>query len=220
MIYELALVGEKVKKQQIVALHLIIVFCCIVTGTLIFTLHYAAGYIAEAYQHMLYKLPAKWVGGLILIAGLTLLYFLIFKTNQLIQKNTNRVIRIVELVLMLFFAGYSLWSAWYLPAILYAIIAATVFFALYWETVSDPTLYVNISESGIKLPVANGKRHLPWRDIEQVIFRFGILTINCYDNRLYQWNVQSINFQKDDFRQFCDTFIAMHKGQKQSDSWN
>lgn len=218
MIYELALEGEKVKKQQIVALHLIIVFCCIVTGALILLLHYASGFIADSYLYLLDSLPAKWIAYLILFLGVLLLYLLIFRNRWLLKKTVNRPIRIAECAVLLVFFLFSLQQKWFLPATLYALTAATVFFALYWETVSDPTLYVRISESGVRLPANTGKRSLHWKEIEQVIFRFGILTINCYDNRLFQWPVQSANFQKEDFRQFCDSCIAQFKDHRDRDS--
>lgn len=211
MIYELALAEEKVKKQQIVALHLIVVFCCIITGVALALLHYAVALLPENYQHLLYAIPARPYGYGIIGTGLLLLCLLLFRTGWLLQPQVNRIVRIVELLLVLVFVVFTARQQWLVPTLLYGLIAMTVFFALYWETVSDPTQYIRVTAAGIRLPVTSRSRLIAWSETEQVIFRFGILTINCYDNRLFQWQIKSINFQKEDFRQFCEASIAAHK---------
>ena len=55
---------------------------------------------------------------------------------------------------------------------------------------------------------------LAWNEIEQVILRFGILTIDCTDNHLYQWNVNTPDFSKEELEAYCTKQVMENKGKK------
>jgi|GEM_PF-370163 len=220
MAFELPLAEEKVKRQQVIALHLIVTFILIATGAFLLLIQYLlnslSGNEREAFDRL--TLPVAW-GTVVLIGGFLLLAALLFRAKWLMEKKTNSVLRIVELAVMLIFASFAAMHHLMIPAAIYGLVAAAILFAIYWESVSDNTLYIVIDERGIKLPLTSRKRFLEWWEVENVLLRFGVLTIDCHDNRLFQWNIKAINFDKENFQRFCTEHIGESKEKRTKYVW-
>jgi len=155
----------------------------------------------------------------VLLGGFALLALLIFKNKWLTEKKTNRIVRAVELAILLCFAGFAAMNKLAVPAIIYGLVAAAILFAVYWESVSDNTLYIEVDKRGIRLPITSRKRFLEWWEVDNVLLRFGVLTIDCHDNRLFQWNIQTISFDKESFQRFCSEHIAESKEKRKKYVW-
>ena len=63
------------------------------------------------------------------------------------------------------------------------------------------------------------KRFLEWQEVENILFRFSIITIDCYDNRLFQWNIKAIDFDLEDFKKFCARQIERNKKTRKNLNW-
>ncbi len=220
MVFELPLTEEKVKRQQVITLHLIVSFTLLLTGAFLMLIQYLINSLSGAQRAVFntLSLPVAW-GSAIFVTGLGLLGLLIFRNSLVTTKNTNRILRITELGLLLCFASFAAIHKLTVPAIIYGIVSAAILFALYWESVSDNTLYIRVDERGIRLPLTSRKRFLGWWEIENVLLRFGVLTIDCYDNRLFQWNIRSISFDKEHFQRFCSEHIAAGKEKRKQYEW-
>lgn len=220
MAFELPLTEEKVKRQQVIALHLIVTFILIATGAFLLLIQYLLNSLSGSERDAFARitLPVAW-GSVVLLAGGLLLGALLFRSKWLMEKKTNSVLRIVELAVMLIFASFAAIQGLAVPAAIYGIVAAAILFAIYWESVADNTLYIRIDERGIKLPLTSRKRFLEWWEVENVLFRFGVLTIDCHDNRLFQWNIKSISFDKESFQRFCNEHIADSREQRKKYVW-
>lgn len=61
-----------------------------------------------------------------------------------------------------------------------------------------------IDENGVQLK-AIPERKWPWKDIEQVMMKDGIFTVDRKDNHIFQTDVsgESLSFGEDEFNRFC-----------------
>jgi len=220
MVFELPLSEEKGKRRQVITLHLIVVFALVATGAFLLLLQYMLGSLNGDRRAALtdITLPGG-TGVFILLLGVSLLAVLIFRNRWFTARKVNRIFRIIELAVLLIFASFAALHHLVLPAAIYGIIAAAILFAIYWESVSDNTLYITVDERGIRLPVTSRKRFLQWWEVENVLLRFGVLTIDCHDNRLFQWNIQTISFSKDQFQRFCTEHITAGRENRKKFVW-
>lgn len=203
MTFELPLTEARVKPHQVTALHLMAALVMAGSGAVL----------------SLAVSPVRIWSVMLLIAGLVLLGTTLFRNRWLRQAKVNRLFRIAELLVLLCLASYFVINHLNLPAAMCGVLAAAIMFAIFWEQQTAAVLMVRIDDGGVKLPVTSRRRQLDWPEIEQVLLRFGTLTINCYDNRLFQWTVGTIVFDKAEFETFCNTQIAAGKLKKDPNDW-
>ncbi len=203
MEYSIQLIDEKVKRHQVTALHLTSALAFIGAGAIIYV----------------YNFQIKPWGLAILFAGLALGIATIVKNKWVTTPASNLMFRIVELLLALALCGYSAMQHWNLPIGIFGVLAAGIAFAIFWERSSDGKQYIYVSEDGIRLPVDSRKRFLEWVEVNDVIVKFGTLSIDCADNRLFQWNVHNITFDKAAFDSFCFNQIETGKTKRITEEW-
>lgn len=202
MNFELLLKEEKVKPHQVTTLHLIAAFAFIGAGAL-FALYY----------------PSSRVWSVALtIAGLILLVLTIKYNKWMMQPAINRRFRIVELLVLSALALYSFLNNWTPPALTFGVLGAAVVFGIFWEG-GKGGMAIHIDESGVKMPAGKVKRDITWVEIDDVLLKFGTLTINCADNRLYQWSISSANFDMVAFNAFCHKQIEEGKSKRDENDW-
>jgi len=201
MVYDLPLAEEKVKPHQVTTLHLVCALGFIGTGAIIAVYNYT--------------IPI-W-GGALLVAGIVLLGLTLFK-NRWVTRTANLPVRIAELLIALAIALYSMTQHWKFPTGMFGVLSAGILFAMFWERKSGAVLYVHIDESGLQLPVLR-RRTLPWTEVEEVVLRFSILTINCTDNHLFQWTIADTNTDPEIFEAFCNAQVEKHKSERRNDDW-
>jgi len=202
MVYDLPLVDEKVKPHQVTTLHLICAFAFIGTGAII----------------AIYNYTIPMWGGALLVVGLLLLGATIFKNKWATDKKMNLILRIIELLIGAVIAVYSVMQHWKFPMGMFGALCAGLVFAIYWERKSAETLYIHVDEDGLRLPVTR-RRFLPWVEVENVVMRFGTLTINCVDNHFFQWNINATDQDSEIFEAFCEAKIEENKGKRRNDDW-
>jgi hypothetical protein len=203
MVYDLPLVEEKVKAHHITTLHLVCALAFIGTGA-----------IVAIYN---YTLPVWWGLGL-LVTGLLILGLTIIKNKWVISKKINLILRIKELLISVLVGVYSFEQHWKFPSLIFGVLSAALLFAFYWERNSGGLLYVHIDDNGLKLPVVR-RRFIPWSEVEQVVLRFGTLTINCIDNHFFQWNILDPDFDNEIFEQFCNVKVEENISKRRNDDW-
>ena len=202
MFYDLPLVEEKVKPHQVTTLHLVSALAFIGTGAIIFVYNYVITY---------------W-GLALLIAGVLLLGLTIFKNKWITSSAVNQKTRIVELTVAAWIAAYSALQHWKFPMGMFSVLTLAILFALYWERKKGSTLYVHVDDKGLRLPVVR-RRFIPWVEVEQVLLRFGTLTINLADNHLFQWNIEANDLDRELFEAFCNTKVEEYRGKRRNDEW-
>lgn len=205
MQFEIPIEEARGKRSYIISLHLVVCFLLIVTGIFEFILYLFFSKSAGDKFHYFHLL--KWGGPLTTLLGLILLGFLIFKNQWLNNMAVNRTVRIAELVLFAVFALAALKLDVVYPAAMFGIIAACLLLAIFWET-KNGERKVMINEDGILTPKATGYQQLHWYEVQNVILKFGIITIDCADNRLLQWNTKPFPIDEELFKDFCAAKIA------------
>ena len=195
--------GEKVKPHQVTALHLL--------SALAFT---GTGAIIVIYN---YTIPG-W-GLALLIAGLLLMGITITRNKWLTATKANIIARIAELLIALSVAILSWAEQWKFPMGIFGVLSAAILFAIFWERASGQALVIHVDENGIQLPVTSRKRFIPWVEVEQVILRYGTLSIECLENRLYQWDIANTSVNEDQFMEFCTRLVESNKGKRRNDDW-
>ena len=202
MEYDLPLAEEKVKPHQVTTLHLVCALGFIGTGAII----------------AVYNFTIPLWGVALLVAGALLLGLTIFKNKWVTSKEINPTVRIAELAIAITVAIYAAIQQWKLPTGMFGVLSAGLMFSLYWERKAGGTIYVHIDETGLRLPVVR-QRFLPWTAVDQVVYRFGTLTINTADNHLFQWNIALPDFDNEIFEAFCSAKIEEYKAKRRNDDW-
>lgn len=202
MNFDLQLKEERVKPHQVTALHLI--------AALVFI---GAGALLSLFQPLsrLWSVP-------LLVGGIALLLTIIMRNRWVTQAKVSRGFRIAELLVLAALTAYALINRWTPPAVMFGVAAAAIVFALYWEG-NNAALLIHVDESGIHLPAGTTKRQIPWSDIEQVLLKFGTLTVNCADNRLYQWTVNAPGFEEHVFTAYCLRQVEQGRTQRDTNDW-
>ncbi|HXS37063.1 MAG TPA: hypothetical protein VN721_10210 [Flavipsychrobacter sp.] len=203
MTFELPLTEEKVKSHQITALHLVSALAFLGTGAIFYWLY----------------TPVKKWGAALLIIGVLLLLVTIIKNKWLIKPYTNRIFRILELMIFLCLVSFLYLHHIWVATIMFGILSAAILFAIYWEGISGNSLKISVSADGIKLPITSRKRFIEWHEVEKILLKYGTFTVDCHNKRLFQWNIQGVNFDEEIFESFCNNQIEGNKSKRRNDDW-
>jgi len=201
--YDLSLEEIKVKPHQVTTLHLMSALAFIGTGAIIYVYNY---------------IITLW-GAALLAVGVVLLLLTIFKNSWVTGKNTNTLLRIIELAIALLVGIYAATQHWKFPVTIFGILSASLLFGIYWERTSGGTLSIHVDDTGLKLPVTSRQRFLKWTEIEEVVMRFGTLTVNTVDNRFFQWSISNTDIDNTAFEAYCTAFIETNKSKRRNDEW-
>jgi hypothetical protein len=210
MQFSVPLKEPRVKPHQVLALHLMAAVAFLMVGILLWGV---SGYIKSGHNNL------KLYGGFLAILGFLTTVCILFRSKLFFNPAFNRVFRIIEFLVA---AAISLGAATeklYVPSVMFGIISATALFALYWESTKHKTLHIQVGTEGITLPASARNKLISWPDTEKVILRYGTLTIDCLDNRLYQWTVADVNFDTDSFEAFCNAQIESGKSARDTNNW-
>ena len=203
MQYTLQLVEEKVKQQQVTALHLISALAFLGAGAIIFK----------------FNAQVTNVGLALLLVAITLMLLTISKNRWLTRPGNNRLFRVVELVISSALFTWSVTQQWKVPMGLFGVLSAALLFSMFWERKSNSVQYITINDNGMILPAGVRSKALEWTGIDTVLLRFGVLTVNTSDNFRYQWNVHKPDFNTTDFEQFCNAQIEAAIPRRAKDDW-
>ncbi len=213
MNFTLELVEERVRPHQVTALHLIAALMLIGAGGLCFLIRSYAP-----------SLPVSGAavfatGASCILSGLVLLGIIIFRNRWLLNPHINHIFRIIELIMLSGTAAFFTMFQWWIPAAMSGIVSVTLIFSLFWERGKNRRQHIRLTEHGIRLPMTSRRKQLSWSEVDRVIFRFGVLTIDCHDNHLMQWNVQPADFDQQDFEAWCITQIETGKANRIKSNW-
>lgn len=195
MKYELPVAGRKVKPQQVTALHLFSALAFIGTGAIIFV----------------YNFQITYWGLALMTLGVLLAIVVIARNRVVTHGKANMLFRGLELGVSLALMALSLKEQWKFPIAIFSMLSAALLFSLYWERDASEQLLVVIDEGGIRLPATSRRRHIPWAEVEQVLIRFGILSIDCRNNMLYQFSLSAEIADATAIERASDNWIEQNK---------
>lgn len=184
--FKIPVAGNKVKKHQVTAMHLIAGFLLIVMGLITFVTPYALGVIHSS-ANPVQKPQLTFInfsGLAYALFGLLLIIITTFFNKKVIQTKANFPLRILEIIAFLSILFYSLIQKWYLPAAYSGAALTGIILAYFLEKSGQAPRFILINERGIKIPGRNGD--ILWQNIKAVIFRHNVITVDCKDNKLFQ----------------------------------
>lgn len=182
MTYTIPLAEARVRPHQKTGLHLFIALALCGIA--------AIAYIGYRNPHARQLLPASSAVSfsyIYLSIGLFILLVTVLCNKWLLDRKVNITFRVCETLLLLVPLIYCLSSSYWQLSVFLGLLFLTALYAVYSEARSA-SLIVIISDNGIRLPGAFTARSvLPWSRINQLIVRYGTLTINTLDNKLIQF---------------------------------
>lgn len=224
MVFEIPLAEQKVKPHQVTALHLVSGFALL-----------AGSAIALLINNMVETLPTSapievqkklierfdnidMAASIIMAVSIIILISALFRNKWLRTHAVNKTYRIIELLILATVSIFLLTVEYNIPAALFGLLVGTIVFSLFWESGKNTKpLTLHFSDEGIKLPVTSRRRGLRWSDAENVILRHGTITINCTDNRMFQWVTSRYEYDVEEFENYCMAQIAAAKHKRKSE---
>lgn len=213
MVFEVPLAEQKVKRHQVTALHLMIGFALVASAAFIIAMFFtfkiepftwvAIEDISKVNVHA--ELLPEY---LLIAAGLVILFLAMFRNKWLLQTKNNKAVRGFELALCIGLSIYALITNATVMGGIFGVLAAAVVFSFFVENSGSEKSKVIFDDEGIKLPVSSRRRSLDWAEVDKVLLRYGTLTIDCIDNRLYQWMTSEHDIDSGSFEAFCSNLVT------------
>lgn len=216
MSYRIELNKQHYKPRQATSLHLITGFALCGVGAFTFLLA-NANWIQTVFHAPL--ISSTILGSVSLIYGLIVLLLTFFRNKWLQIAGNNRHIRLASTIIGSILAIIFVLSQWWLAAGIAGVAAAANLFAFFYEQKAAQALVVNFNEELILLPATSRRRQLEWKEVERVMLKFGIITIDCADNFLFQWNVKKNDIEIEEFEAFCAAKIEANRSKRDSEDW-
>lgn len=221
MQFEIPLAEQKVKPHQVTALHLLAAFALL-----------AASAIALLLNNNMIVIPGKeapvntafdttdMVSSILMSFSLVVILAALFRNRWLRSDKVNRLFRIAELLGCAVVGIYLTAIMFYILAAMFGILAATIGFSIIWESDKrSRSLSIIINDSIIRLPATSRKRTIHWGETERVMLRHGTITINCLNNRMYQWITAPNDIDNSVFEAYCNAQIEAAKKDRKKYDW-
>ncbi|RYD52852.1 MAG: hypothetical protein EOP52_01520 [Sphingobacteriales bacterium] len=200
-------------RRQTLALHLLISFVLFAVGIFCLVMYWFTGISPN------FKMAIGAFGffGALCFAGGIAVYALSISVVRRARYAT--LLRVLELLLLAGGAVLFFLNDWIVPAVLSGILAGLAIVAALYEIKTPADTVIQISGEGVFRKAGLKSTHLRWRELQQVLYRRSILTIDCVDNRLYQYPVQAPQIDGPLFEAFCADQIAQALPDRQKANW-
>lgn len=204
---------NRIKKNQVTALHLMIGFLLFMMGLVTWLV--PASIKTEQFVFL------DLAGIFYSVFGLGLILISIFFNRRIIQRPAkNQALRILEILVLLSILIYTIIQKWYLPLGYSSAALLVIVFAYFWEKSARAERVISINHQGVHVPGFFKSLSLQWQDITRIVLRHGVLTVDCNENRLYQFDVRKVMPNEGSpapFHDFCTEMIESHKDLPKSD---
>lgn len=203
--FELTIAQKRIKQHQVTALHLMIGFLLVLMGLVTWSVPLDLKTDRFSFLGV--------VGLAYTVIGFILIVIAVFFNKRMLQKpRINKALRFLESLILLTIVVYTLIQSWYLP-FAYAVSACLlIVFAFYWEFQAQKELILKMKEDSIQIPGIFIKKTIPWQDISHAVFKHQLITIDCQNNHLYQFQVRKLqpDIEQGAFNQWLQERIASH----------
>lgn len=220
--YQIPLIKEKVKRNQVVAFHMIAAIILVVMGFITFITPFSLN-IYQAGQNDTQFIEMTWVhymGLLISIIGLGIIILTIFFNKKIIQKNKNVLVRIIEIVCFLPILVYCILNEWYLPAAYSGAALLGILFALYLEKKQESNRIIEINDKGIQLKTSSKDTIWKWYQLEHFVIKHNVITLRTTDKKLYQFISEQKQINEDQMIiQYAQKNIENNIPNRQNNDW-
>lgn len=144
------------------------------------------------------------------LGGLSIGTIAILNKRWLTKGKRSLILRVVEIAL--FAAGAAIFAAagQLIPALVFAAIGALIGLATAYETRQPVRSKIRIDEKGILLPKGMTTRLISWVEVEELILRHSILSIELSGNRLIQRTIENNHPDASALETFSAEQIRLH----------
>lgn len=154
------------------------------------------------------------------IGGLGIGAVAILNKRWLTKGRRSLVLRLFEIGLFAIGATIFAYAAWPIPALVFAAIGALIGLATVYETRQPVKSRILIDEKGILLPKGMTAKHIGWEEVEELILRHSILSIELSGNRLIQRNIENNHPDVSALEAFSAEQIRLHaKERAENAAW-
>ena len=181
---KIQVVNNRIKNNQVTALHLMVGLLFIVLGLV--TVMVPSTIKTLKYMYL------ENIGWLYFLFGIFLIIISIFYNKKVIQTKKNQVLRIIEIIALSIIIVYSIIHEWYLPASYCFAALIGVGFAYLWEKQALKEFNILLSDQGVSVPKIWSNTQIHWKDIKYIILKHNVITIDCKDNKLIQYSINSL----------------------------
>ncbi len=197
---QFSVLSAGIRPHQVMALHGMVSLCWIGAG---------------AMAHRL-RPDLPWGQGLA-IMGMMLLILMLIRNRWIRRSRVNGILRLAESGVMGCFAVFAGFQGWWPAMLTLGVMTLVLVFAYRQEQPGHkPSRHILISESGVRIPGKWGGRLLEWPEIENLIYRHGVFTLNLRDGRLHQFEVQPPSEDWSQVEPQCRKWIKNSQNQKNS----
>jgi hypothetical protein len=215
MQFELSLAGhEAVSTRRMTTLHLMLAFVLCGLGAGCLVLYW---FTAISPKFKAAYSPFAIFGICSLLAGLAIAAVSVFYKNWLLKGRRSFMLRVLEVLLIGGAAAVFFIAGQNIPAGVFGIAAALIALSALWERRAPSGRRVTIDASGISLPGGAIAKLLRWSEIESVLLRHNILTIELTGNRLIQRNILMENVHPEDLEAFSAGMVRQHEKERVAD---
>lgn len=211
--YKVTVHQNRIKRNQVTALHLMI-------GLLLFMMGFVTWSIPASIKTNRFAF-LDVVGIIYSVLGISLILISIFFNRRIVQSASgNRVLRILEILILFSILLYTIIQKWYLPIAYSSAALLAIIFAFFWEKNADTDKIIQINTSGIIIPNFFRNQVLKWQDIDHVVLRHSVLTIDCRNNHLFQFDTGKASQEitcPETIEDFCKKMIEEHKSLPKND---
>jgi len=208
MQFELSLAGEdRASSRRMTTLHLMLAFVLCGLGAGCLALYWFTSVSPKfptAYG------PFAVFGICSLLAGSVIAAVSIFYKNWLMQGKRSILLRITEVAIIAGGGAIFFMAGQKIPATIFGIVAVMIALAIFWEARSPSAQSVTIDEAGITLPKGGLSKLIRWSEIETVLLRHDILSIELSGNRLIQRSITSTDTDPQSLEAFSTGLIRQY----------
>jgi hypothetical protein len=212
--YIFKLAAGKLPQKQTLALHLLVSFVLFTAAIFCLVLYWFT-HISPGFRN---SIPVLGIFGGLCAGGAILIYYLAIRAVR--RQSQAGLVHGLELLLLGGGAVIFYLADWEVPAVLFGILAALVALAFLYELRAPVQPQVAINEQGIVRTAGLQRKGLDWAEVKQVLLRRGVLTIDCLDNRLFQYTVEGSQMNNGaDFEAFCMRYIEEAIPRREKGDW-
>ncbi len=219
MTFTIPLAASASPARRATALHLFIAVLLIGVGAACGAFYWTST-MSPDLPHPYY--PARAVAGISTGAGALIFALAVWERRRAQRGKALRALPFLEIGLLIFIAVLLVNNGYYVPAALLGVAALGTSAMVASPRRSTALAEVMLDSTGIHRGGLVRRGHIRWREVSRVILRPGVLTVDCYDNRLYQWAVAEDAASlpdKETLEPQCAAWVAAAEGERNAADW-
>ena len=216
MQFVLPVTENGVRQRHSTTLHMMLAFLLFGIGVTVEALYWFMTVSKNFEKTGPYK-PFLFFGIACLLVAVVIIILNFFQKSWLRKESNNLLFRGIELLLLATSSLLFFINGWKSPAILFGVMTAVVVFAIIREKAGSRAGGIVIDDKGVQFNKSGRTKSLDWREIESVLLRFGVVTIEYADNHLLQENIGQPIPDATLLEAYCKEKIESHRSERLKD---